>query len=59
MDCRTFISPKGEKYSFDLAVFGATAELGQSAKTTPLAIEEGLEITRCGPALPGLAKLNI
>jgi len=44
VDRRLFISPSGKEYKFDLAVFEATSTQGQQARTTDMAVEEGLTV---------------
>lgn len=44
IDRRLFIAPAGMQYSFDLAVFEATALPGEQARTTDMAREEDLTV---------------
>lgn len=44
LDKRVFVSPSGQKYAMNLAIFEATAGLDQTAVTTDLAKEEELEV---------------
>lgn len=44
LDKRTFVSPSGDSYSMNLAVFEATATVGQTATTTAMARNEELEV---------------
>lgn len=48
LDRRVFVSPSGERLPLDLAVFEATAEPDQTAKTTAMAVDEGLEVATFG-----------